>query len=167
MKKLILSAALGSSIFYLISCGGSQTTTEVELPTMGLVTVLKEVETDKFLIDDEITVPDTSQSLIIANYMDGLSDTFTLQQVRLMSSDEGSSRHRGVTSAASLGLMGFMMGRSMGGFSPSAGAYTSPDKFNKVNNTAGNNLRSTSTRVSRPSGSSGFGSGKSTRSVGG
>jgi hypothetical protein len=166
MKKLKFNLLLLSIIFLLIGCGSSNKTEEVELPTMGLITVVKEVEADKFLIDDEITVPDTSQSLIIANYMNGSSDTFTLAEARLMHEVSGGMPN-GLFGAASMGLMGYMMGRSMGAFSPSAGAYTSQDKFNKVNNSAGNSLRSSSARVTRPVGGSGFGSGKSTRSVGG
>lgn len=166
MKKLVFNLLLLSAVTFLIGCGGSTKTEEVELPTMGLVTIVKEVETDKFLIDDEITVPDTSQSLIIANYLNGSSDTFTLAEARLMHEVSG-GMPTGLFGAASMGLMGYMMGRRMGAFSPSAGAYTSPDKYNKVNSTAGNSLRSSSARVTRPVGGSGFGSGKSTRSVGG
>jgi hypothetical protein len=169
MKKVIISASIVSLAAGLMSCGGSGSSQseEVEIPTQGLITIVKEVKKDEFKIDDEITIPDTSQSLIVANYLTGASDTFTLQEARLVAQNGGSSRHGGVMGAASMGLMGFMMGRSMGGFSPSAGAYTSQEKFNKVNSTAGSSLRNTSTRVSRPSGGSGFGSGRSTRSVGG
>lgn len=166
MEKFKINLLLLSAIFLLVGCGGSTKTEEVELPTMGLITVVKEVETDKFLIDDEITIPDTSQSLIVANYMNGASDTFTLAEARLMHEISG-GMPGGVFGAASMGLMGYMMGRRMGAFSPSAGAYTSQDKFNKVNNGAGNSIRNSSARVTRPAGGSGFGSGKSTRSVGG
>ena len=52
-------------------------TKEVVLPTQGLITVVKEVQTDLFKIEEEVTIPDTAGSLIVANYLDQTSDTFT------------------------------------------------------------------------------------------
>jgi hypothetical protein len=167
--KLIKLSLAGILIFGFFSCRNSQDTEEVQLPSEGLITIVKEVEKDLFKIDDEITIPDTNNSLIVAIYMDEKRDTFTLQQARLMQANGGGGHHSsGIMHAASYGLMGYMMGRSMSGFSPSAGAYTSPSRFNDVNQRAGNSIRSSAQTVSRPrTGSSGFGSGRSTRSVGG
>jgi hypothetical protein len=166
MKKVLVKSLFGISSILWISCGGSKTEV-VELPTQGLITIVKEVEKDIFKIDDEITISDTAQSLIIADYLEGANDTFTLAEARLIQQSGSTDRHGHVMSSASMGLMGFMMGRSFGTFSPSAGAYTSQDRFNKVNSTAGSSLRNSTARVTRPVGSSGFGSGRSTRSVGG
>jgi len=169
MKNVLFPLSVLFFIVTLVACGGSSKMEEVELPTMGLITVLEEVEPEKFLIEDEITIPDTSGSLIIANYMTGESDTFSVASVRLLQEMGYDINQSSVLRAASFGLMGYFMGRRMGAFSPSAGAYTSPDKFNKVNNSAGTRMRSSAVKTSRPVGKSGFGSGssKSTRSVGG
>ena len=146
--------------------GSDTVTEEVEIPTQGVETILKEVELDKFLIEDEITVADTSQSLIVANYLDGGVDTFTLQQVKLMAIRDTSIRRRSLMRAASFGLFGYMMGRNMG-YRPSASAYTNQSAYNKVNNGAARSMRSSASRVTRtvPGSRSGFG--KSSRSYGG
>ena len=154
--------------------GGSDTSSEtateqVEIPTEGLITIVKEVETDLFKIDDEQTIPDTSQSLIIANYMDATSDTFTLAQARLVSVD-GTGRSSSVIRAASYGFFGYMMMGRMFGRRPSAGAYTSSKAYDRVNKSAGSRMSQTAKRTTRtrPGGKSGYGSGsKSTRSYGG
>jgi hypothetical protein len=165
LKKLFIAVVLLVGFF---SCRSTQETEEVQLPTEGLITIVKEVEKDLFKIDDEITIPDTANSLIIAVYLDEKRDTFTLQEARLMQANGGTGHGSGIMHAASFGLMGYMMGRSMGGFRPSAGAYTSPSRYNEVNQRAGSSIRSSAQTVSRPrTGSSGFGSGRSTRSVGG
>jgi hypothetical protein len=164
MRKALPILALSTM---LISCRSSeQQYEEVQLPTQGLITIVKEVEKDQFKIDDEVTIPDTASSLIIAKYLDKTVDTFTLQEARLM---EAQGHHRsGIARAASMGLMGYMMGRSMSAFTPSPGAYTSPERHAAVASSSGNTMRSTASRVTRPvGGSSGFGSGRSTRSVGG
>ncbi len=167
MKKVLFGALIIAYSFVYYSCSSGTQTEEVILPTQGLITVVKEVETDKFLIDDEITIPKTEESLIVANYLDGLSDTFTLAEAQLLQQTEG-TRSSGVARAASFGFMGYMMGRSMGSYSPTAGAYTSPNKFNQVNNAAGSTLRNTASRTTRPaSGKSGYGGSKSSRSYGG
>ena len=152
------------------SSSTSETVTEeIEIPTEGLITVVKEIETDLFKIDDEITIPDTSESLIVANYMDATTDTFTLAQARLVAAN-GSGRSRSVVNAASLGFFGYMMlGRTFGR-RPNPGAYTSSKTYNKVNNTTGSRLKQTAKRTTRtrPAGKSGFGSktrSKSTRST--
>lgn len=166
---LLLMTITAFGFFALTSCGGPQYE-EVEIPTQGLVTTVVEVETDQFKIEDEVAIPDTSQSLIIAKYLDGGIDTFTLAEVRLMQQNGYGGRHGGIFTAASYGFFGYMIGRSMmGGFRPSATAYRDPNTYNRVNNTTGSTIRSTSQRVSRPStrGRSGYGSGRSSRSYGG
>jgi len=182
MIKYALYSILGMFIIYniFLSDGDSSNTSntetvteEIEIPTEGLITVVKEVETDLFKIDDEITIPDTSESLIVANYMDATTDTFTLAEARLVAVN-GSGRSRSVVNAASLGFFGYMMlGRSYGR-RPSPGAYTNSKTYNRVNNTAGSRLKQTAKRTTRtrtrPAGKSGFGSkskSRSTRSYGG
>lgn len=168
------------ALSFLYSCGGGSGEVEYEevvLPTQGLITVVKEVETDLFKIDDEITIPDTSGSLIIANYLDTTSDTFTLAQARLMEQTGYVGRSGSVMQAASYGLFGYMIARSMGGFGRSAarrpqpGAYTSKQAYDKTTKNAGQSLNRTASRTRRAkpsSGKSGYGSSsRSTRSFGG
>lgn len=145
---------------------------EVVTPTQGLITTVDEIEADLFKISDEVEVPNVADSRIIANYMDETSDTFTLDEARLVAADENGGRRTGVARAASYGFMGFMMGRMMGGsnaFRPSAGAYVDPKTYNRVSSGAGQSLNRTASRttVRKPSGVRSSGGGRSTRSVGG
>lgn len=165
------------ALSFLYSCGGSSEVEyeEVVLPTQGLITVVKEVETDLFKIEEEVTIPDTAGSLIVANYLDSTSDTFTLAEARLMEANGYPGRSGSVMQAASYGLFGYMIARNMGGGMaarrPKAGAYTSQKAYQKSTSTAGQSLNRTAsrTRKVRPSsGKSGYGSSsKSTRSFGG
>jgi hypothetical protein len=85
------------------------------------------------------------------------------------SGGETTGRRSGVARAASYGLMGYFMGRSMSR-GPSAGAYVDQKTYNKVSKGAGGSMKSTAgsrTVSRRPSGKSGYGGGRSTRSVGG
>ena len=163
------------AIAFLYNCGGSSSDVEYEevvLPTEGLITVVKEVETDLFKIDDEITIPNTEESLIVANYLDETSDTFTLAEARLMEANGYQGRSGSVMRAASYGFFGYMMMRNMSSARrPQQGAYTSKQAYDKTSKTAGQSLNKTASRTRRVkpgSGESGYGSGsKSTRSFGG
>lgn len=171
-----LSCVLLSFIIIFSSCGGSSSdqweTKEVKIPSQGLITVLQEVQKDQFKIEDEKTIPDTSASLVIAKYMDTTIDTFTLDQIRLMRTESGGGSYRsnGIMTAASLGLFGYFMGRSMAR-RPSAGAYTNQSAYNRSQSTGNAMNQSAATRTTktrRPTGTSGHGSTKkSTRSYGG
>ncbi len=172
MIKYGLYTILGIFILHSLFSDDSSSETvteEIEIPTEGLITVVKEIETDLFKIDDEITIPETSESLIVANYMDATSDTFTLAEARLVAAN-GSGRSRSVVNAASLGFFGYMMLGRTYARRPNPGAYTNSKTYNRVNNTAGSRLKQTAKRTSRtrPAGKSGFGSkSRSTRSYGG
>jgi len=139
---------------------------EVVEPTEGLVTTVKEMETDVFKIEDEEVVPTPAESRIIAKYLDGQIDTFTLEEAKLVDA-ESSGRRSGVMRAASYGLFGYMMGRRMGGSSGiRSSAYTDPKTAQRVGNKAGSQINNSAKRTTRVKpGSGGFG--KSTRSVGG
>lgn len=170
-KTSLLFAILLVFASFFYSCNSSPEYVEetVSTPTEGMVTTVKEVEKDKFKIEDEQVTPKPEDSRIIANYMDGKRDTFTLQEAQLVDSQNGSgSMGGGLMRAASFGLMGYMLGRSMSR-RPQAGAYVDQKTYNRVSNGAGNRVQSSAKRTttSRPSGKSGFGGGKSTRSVGG
>lgn len=168
------------AVSFLYSCGGSGEVAyeEVVLPTEGLITIVKEVETDVFKIEEEKTIPDTAGSLIVANYLNATADTFTLAEARLMEQNGYTGSNGSVMQAASYGLFGFMIARSMGGFGgrsaarrPQPGAYTSKQAYDKTTKNAGQSLNRTAsrTRTAKPSsGKSGYGSSsRSTRSFGG
>ncbi len=157
---------------HFTSCGSSQDyeeVTEIEAMTKGVITEVEETTKDRFLITDEKLVETVDESRIIAQYLDGKRDTFTLDEARLVAADSTSTdrRRSGLSSIMRAGLMGYFFTRGFGG--PSMGAYKSPSTY-ASSRTANNTMRSTAkTRTVRKpvSGKSGFGSGKSTRSFGG
>ena len=160
---------LGSMIFGGDDDSGADVTyEEVVEPTQGLITTVKEVETDLFKIEDEEVVPTPEESRIIANYMDGARDTFTLDEAKLVDA-EGGSRRGSIFRAASYGLFGYMMGRRMGGSSGiRSSAYVDPKTHQRVASNAGNQLNNSARRTTRAvPGKKGYGGGRSTRSVGG
>ena len=169
--------------FFLYSCGGAErqepTGTETTItPTEGMITTVREIEPDKFKIEDEQVVPKPEDSRIIAKYIDNTIDTLTLAEAQVLAAQDTTAtgennNHRrrsgGLLRAASFGLMGYMMGRSMSSHRPSASAYVDQKTYNRVSNGAGARVNQTAKRTttSRPSGRSGYGGGKSTRSYGG
>lgn len=174
--KLVIYGLVGVFLLYNVFFSKSDSeedwvTEEVAVPSEGLITTVQEMDADIFKIEDEVTVPTPEESRIVAKYLDGNIDTFTLDEARLVAADStGSTHHRRspIVRAATAGFFGFMMGRSMGA-TPSAGAYMDQNTYNRVSNTTGSRINQTATRttVRRPSGKSGFGSGRSTRSIGG
>jgi len=152
-------------LFAFISCGDSsqQTTEEILSPTQGIITKVKEVEEELFKITDEEIVNKKEDSRIIASYLDGKIDTFTLEEAKLVDADN--PRRRGVNGVLLGGMMGYMMGRNMN--QPlSRSAYANDGAYNK-SNTANSKLRSTATRRTVSKAKTGFGSSKSTKSSGG
>ncbi len=178
MKNLSILKYAFYAVFafaFLYNCGGSSSEVEYEevvLPTEGLITIVKEVEPEQFKIEDEVTIPNTEESLIVANYLDETSDTFTLAEARLMEANGYPGRSGSVMQAASYGFFGYMMMRNMSSARrPQQGAYTSKSAYDKTSQTAGQKLNQSASRTRRvkpSSGKSGYGSGsKSTRSFGG
>jgi hypothetical protein len=168
--KSILYAVIAVAVvgMFMKDCFCSSSDEEtVEIPTEGTITTVKEVTTDDWKIEDETPVAVPEDSRIIAQYMDGKVDTFTLEQARLVQADStGSTSTRPISrimSAASFGLMGYMLGRSMA-TPPMASAYSNPGAHARSTASA-TRMRSTATTVTRPR--SGFGGGRSTRSIGG
>lgn len=165
IKKASISLGTVALISSLISCGNSTEydTTEVLSPTQGIVTKIKEVKQELFKITDEDIVAAKEDSRIIASFLDGEVDTFTLEEARLVEAEN--PRRRGMSGILMGGMMGYMMGRSMG--TPlNRSAYANDAAFNKSNST-NSKFRSTASRktVSKPK--SGFGSSKSSKSYGG
>jgi len=162
-SNLFLGTALfASSIF---SCGSNVEYQEQEVltPTQGVITEVKEVDTEMFKITDETVVPAVEDSRIIAEYIDGVRDTFTLAEAQLV--DAENPRRRGMSGILMGGMMGYMMGKSMSqGMSRSA--YANDAAFKKSNTTT-NSLRSTASRKTVRTPKKGFGSSRSTKSYGG
>lgn len=172
MKKLSKVLIVLLSMVIIASCSSEPKYVDVEVPTVGLITTVKEVQKDQFKIEDEKDVDSVKDSRIIAKYMDGQIDTFTLDEAKLItridSATGNRSRSGSIFRAASFGFMGYWMGRSMSnGISPNA--YTNRAAYDRVNNNAGARMRRTARTVRRPSpkGRSGFGRGRSSRSYGG
>lgn len=181
--KLKLVFYAGIVIWVLFSWFGNRDSTPKEpsyeevteySPTEGLITTVDEVQAEVFKISDEEVIPKKEDSRIIAKYMNGAVDTFTLEEVALVDTtitDRNDNRYqrRFMRSVIFGGAMGYMMGRSMS--RPlSRGSYRSDAAYNKSNSGARTRMRSTasSRTVRKPvARKSGFGSRKSTRSYGG
>ena len=76
--------------------------TEIIEPTEGVITDVKEVQDEIFKITDEKVVPTVEESRIVATYMDGGVDTFTLEEVALVdttivSEDKGYRRRSSIS----------------------------------------------------------------------
>lgn len=158
-------SALALVISLFSSCGGGAeyTTTEVMEPTQGVITEVKEMESELFKITDETLVATKEDSRIIATYLDGQIDTFTLAEAQLV--DAENPRRGPVRGVLMGGLMGYMMGKSMS--TPvSSGAYADNRAYQKSMAT-NQGLKSTASRRTVRTPKKGFGSSKSSRSYGG
>ncbi len=148
------------------SCGDNTeyATEEVLSPTQGIVTEVKEMEKDLFKITDETIVDTKADSRIIAEYIDGARDTFTLEEAKLVNA-ENPTRLSSMSGVLMGGMMGYMLGKSMS--TPvSKSAYANNSAYSK-SNTSTTNLKSSATRTTVSKPKSGFGSSKSSRSYGG
>lgn len=179
---------LGVLVFYMIGKqnndesgkpDGSDTVyieSTVQEPTEGVITKLEEVEPEIFKITEEEVVASKEDSRIIATYLDGAQDTFTLQQIAVIdttiqSEDRQYRRRSGISTAVHYGLLGYWLGRPMGtGIRRSS--YASSDAYTRSQNgrtRMSNSATRRTVRTPRPSstGKSGYGAGRSTRSYGG
>lgn len=162
-KHLILPALLSAGLgFALFSCGSDTET--IQEPTEGLITTVTEVQPESYRIASEVPVDQIEDSRIIVENMDGMRDTFTLEEARLITQVADSTQTRPFRSAG-LGYWGFLMLGRMGGHSVSPGAYVNNSAYNNASSSAGTRLNNSARTTTRSK--SGFGSGKSTRSFGG
>lgn len=167
---LLIPIYVFSLITILSSCkseGADYVDTVVEEPTQGVLAEIEEVKQDIFKIVDEEVIDKREDSRIVANFMDGTRDTFTLDEISL--TQQSDSRGSAIRSIAMGGMLGYMMGRGLG--SPlSRSAYKSDAAFNKSSTSGSSAMRSTATRKTvrtpKPAGS-GYGKSKSSRSYGG
>jgi len=185
-KKLRTAGLILGTAFTLgfVACGnvdrGPQyKTIKKTNPTQGVITEVKEMEPNKFLITNETLVPKNEDSRLIAEYMDGTRDTMTMAEAQMVD-EEKPERRRGMGGIFFLGMWGNMGGRSAaaasgvargGGINSSA--YASKAAYQKSAKTS-SQIRSSATKSTRPGSSSssskkssGFGSSKSSRSYGG
>jgi len=164
MFRLLLLLLLPLSL--TVSLSSCETATdEGSAPTEGVITTVEEVSPNEYKIASEEVVPTPADSRIVINNMDGSSESYTLDEAKMieqqMQSDStGNSRAYSPFRSAMMGYFGFMMLNRMGS-RPSAGAYTNSQAHQRATNNAGSRLNSTS----RARG--GFGRGRSTRSFGG
>jgi len=169
-KARIFAASVTlSGALLLTACGGYETEEKVVL-TKGIVTEVEEVQPNEFKIIDEVAVEDTSDSKVIAHYLGGKIDTIPMQEVRNQQSHTGSHYHSsGMGNILMGGLMGYYLGRSLS--SPiMASSYRDQSTYSRVSSNAGAAVTRSAVRttVRKPSrSSSGYGSGRSTRSYGG
>lgn len=164
IKQNCIFLSIAFLLFTFIACNSSETTTEEVLsPTQGIVTKVKETEADLFKITDEEIVNFKADSRIIATYLDGKIDTFTLEEAQLVDAD---NPRRNRTSRVLMGgMMGYMMGRSMN--QPlTRSAYANDGAYNK-SNTTNSKYRSSASRKTVSKAKTGFGSSKSSKSYGG
>jgi len=153
----------------LTSCrseGKDYVESTVEDPTQGIRAEIQEVKQDIFKITDEELLPKREDSRIIATFMDGKVDTFTLDEISL--TEHNDPRRSAIRAIAFGGLMGYMMGRPMSS-ATSRSSYANDKAYNKSNTAGKTALRNTATRktVRTPKAKSGYGSKKSTKSYGG
>ena len=170
MSKALSFLALAALLISSIACGTDSDSAikyeneVVETPTQGVITTVKEVSEGEFKIEDEVAVSNPKDSRIVAKWSDSTIDTFTLDEARV---EQESGSRGGFMTAASYGMMGYMMGRSMGAFRPSSGAYVDQKSYNKAANGAGKSMKQTAKRTTISKPKSGFGGGGSSRSHGG
>lgn len=126
--------------------------------TQGVITFMREVDSNDFKIIHEIVVSNKADSKIITTNLDGSVDTLSLDKARAL--DTTNTRERRYHRTFYGGMFGYMIGRSMG--SPlNRSSYSSPSSYsNSTNSTT--RMRSS---ISKPRTS--FGSGKSFKSFGG
>ncbi len=157
-------------VFNIISDDSSSSSDYVEEtleePTQGIIVELQETKKDLFKITNEEIIAQRDQSQIIATFLDGTIDTFSIDEVKL--SEANDPKRSLLRTAAYAGMFGYMMGRPMkSGVARSA--YAS-DAAHQKSTSSRNTLRSTArkTTVRKPtSASKGYGSGKSSKSYGG
>lgn len=169
MNKLYLIFAALACVS-LMSCGGSGSKdyveTVVEEPTQGVIVDLKENEPNIFRILDEEVIDRREDSRIYVTFLDGLRDTFTLDEVTL--TEYNDPKRSAIRSIAMGGMFGYMMGGMGRGLNRSA--YASESAYKKSSTAGTSKLRSTAKRkvTKTPKAkSSGYGSRKSSRSYGG
>lgn len=135
-------------------------------PTGGMVTTVEETKAGEFKIVDEQAVAKKEDSRIIAQYMDGTTDTMTLDQAKLLAGEEKSGHRRsGISSVLMYGMMGYWMGKRMS--QPiNQSAYKNQQTYNRVNNDVNSKVQRTAqtktTRVPRNS-KTGYGKSSSSR----
>lgn len=167
LKKTAYTLTVSVAISGMVACSSStEYNAEDELPPgMGIVTEVKEMKQDLFRITNERIVNKRADSRIIAEYMDGMRDTFTLEEARLV--DANDTRRSGMNNVLMGGMMGYMMGKSIS--SPiNRASYANDAAFQK--STSSNQVVRQAATVHKArtnKSKSGYGSKKSTRSYGG
>ena len=175
-KKNMFLAAFASGIFMMQSCGGDGSpkikdgeTITVKESTKGTVTEVEEVQPgDDFKIIDEKVIDEKAKSTAIVHYLNGKTDTVSLQKMQ-SESQAGNHTNSALRGVLMYSLASAFFNRNMANTAPNSGYYKNTEAFNKSNGLKSDMDRTaTSRRVTSPGKSSkGYGSGKSFRSHGG
>jgi hypothetical protein len=147
---------LGSSLL-MQSCSEQQQET---VYTKGIKTYITEIDSGVFKITDEEVVPE-GQSMAYVKYLNGNTDTLTLEQAKKIAVMEADTtgktlqeptqnqthyRSSGLGNVLWWGGLGYMMGRSHS-MAPYSGFYASPGAYNKAQQSSSSVAAS---RVTRP-----------------
>lgn len=122
----------------VVSCGGcgddgeSYETVQTTEFTKGVRTTIQETSAGKFEIVDEQVVPDTTQSAFVIKYLNGKTDSMSLNAARSMLANRPADQQiaQGVAPQSSLsnvlwwGAGGYLLGRMLS--SPSHNGFYSP-----------------------------------------
>lgn len=176
LSKKIAFLLVASGVIVLQSCGGDgsprikdgETITVLE-SSKGTVTEVEEVEPgDDFKIIDEKIIDDKAKSTAIVHYLDGKTDTLSLQKLKSESS-EGNHANSALRGVLMYSLASSFFNRNLANTSPNAGYYKDAAAHSKSTGLKGDLEKSaTSRKVQSPGKSSkGYGAGKSFRSHGG
>jgi hypothetical protein len=172
-KKLLFSSLVGTFLIFQ-SCKEDSsprikdaTIQTILESTKGVITELEEIEPgDEYLIIDETIIADKEKSLAVVHYLDGRSDTLSLQD---MKSESGNQSNSAIGRVLVRSLAASYFNGNLNNTSPNQGFYKNEAAYNKSTGLK-NDLTSTaiSRSVSVPgNASTGYGSGKSFRSHGG
>ena len=175
-KKNIFLAIMSSGILMFQSCGGDGSpkivdgeTVTIKESSKGTVTEVEEVKPgDDFKIIDEKIIDEKAKSTAIVHYLNGKTDTLSLQKLK-SESETGNHGHSVLRGVLMYSLASSFFNRNLANTSPNSGYYKNADAYNKSTGLKSDLEKSATTRrVTSPGKSSkGYGSGKSFRSHGG
>lgn len=167
---------MASGILLFQSCSGDGSpkikdgeTITIKEASKGTVTEVEEVKPgDDFKIIDEKIIDDKTKSTAIVHYLNGKTDTLSLQKLK-SESETGNHGHSMLRGVLMYSLASSFFNRNLSNTAPNSAYYKNADAYNKSTGLKTDLDRTaTSRRVTSPGKSSrGYGSGKSFRSHGG
>lgn len=175
-KKNILFPIMAFSLLSLQSCGGDGSprikdgeSVTIKESSKGTVTEVEEVKPgDDFKIIDEKIIDDKTKSTAIVHYLNGKTDTLSLQKLK-SESQSGNHTHSALRGVLMYSLASAFFSRNLANTTPNSSYYKTADAYNKSTGLKNDMVKTaTSRRVMTPGRASrGYGAGKSFRSYGG